>query len=535
MIRKSVRSWLCGIKKEYWIALSVCLALAFLWYAMMNSAIREVFHYEGVGQKIQLGAYMGAGFLLVVGFLFSVYYFVRNYRKHRAFVKYFLIYFGITTLLLAIGWPGIFRGDEFYVIPKVTNMGFEYIQHYFTNLFYAVSLAIIPTLGGIVFVQIVIISAIVAYVLANIEKILKHPKLTYLVLVVFLLPPVVDANLFTLRATLTGYLFLLTICQLVLYSMNPTETRRLAYIGILCTIFANWKSEFLYVPILIVVYLLIFYRKQLDLKKFFCRLVAFVVAFYCLSLPQKNLKNYLMTLVANPLSMMVVDDDIMDSMSDDMIENIEAVVSIEVLKDGSAYQDVLTLKKFRQDYTEDEERAFYKTFVQLVLMHPMDFLKIKAKTYAATNFPQEGEWANHTGHEDVAAQWTLNLSDGTYLRDNFKYTSNVFGEGFKRSFVSFLQMRDDNYNPIFLHKIIYNTTIPVMLCMILMIAFAIRRRWKKFWIIGVSILQFVVIFLSAPANFWMYYFCVYLIGCIIIVYTMVRFIDNRIKIGGIKK
>ena len=513
--------------KDYIIAGICSLVLSAIWYARIAHTLTDIFHYTDE-QRPQFYLYCLCGYLILSSLLFAIYYFFKNRKKHKAFIKYFLIYFGIMMVFLILAWPGIFKGDEFYTIPSVTKMKFEYGQHYFTSIFYALSLSIVPTLAGITFFQIVIISAIVAYILAGVERLLKHSRLAYLLLIPLLLPPVIDNNLFTLRSSINAFLFLLVIFQLIFYAKDHRHSRLIS-LGIACCLLGNWKSEFIYVPILVVIYLLLFQRHNFNLRKFAIWGGVFLISFTLLRIPQSALKNYKLTLIANPMSSMaLICDNLETSLSQEDVAYLASIISPEDLRKYASYYNVDALFHFKPGLTEEDETRLTKIFLKLAIKNPTCFIDARSLTYAATNYPTDDDRPNHTGAEAVSDQWTLDLAGNTYLKDNFAYTENPFGEDFKRWFVTTLLMRNyDDYKPNDFNHIFYNVTPPVIIGTVLMIYFAIRRRWQDASIFFIELAQFPIIFVSAPANFWMYYVGLYILLCTTICYYGIIKIDER--------
>ena len=117
-------------------------------------------------------------------------------------------------------WPGIFKGDEFYVIRAALSFTMSGAQSGITSLFYMVSLLFFPSMASITFIQILLICTIFSVIMHDLFSVLSGKK-RYLLFLPFILLPVIDGNLFTLRATLVGWIFLFVLAKV--YYLTKTD------------------------------------------------------------------------------------------------------------------------------------------------------------------------------------------------------------------------------------------------------------------------------------------------------------------------
>ena len=151
--------------KKRIINVLISLLISGIYYIFALKEIYRIFDQRYDYQRFRLVVGCFFGYIVLNIIILTVGYFVRNRKKHILFIKHFLIYFGIMSFFLFLSWPGIFKGDEFYVIPTNLQLEVNYIQSLYTNIFYILSLCIIPTVGGITFFQVLIISIIVGYII----------------------------------------------------------------------------------------------------------------------------------------------------------------------------------------------------------------------------------------------------------------------------------------------------------------------------------------------------------------------------------
>ncbi|MDD3138302.1 MAG: hypothetical protein PHX08_04930, partial [Lachnospiraceae bacterium] len=106
-------------------------------------------------------------------------------KKIRIFLSYFMIMF---FLLIAV-WPGVWRWDELYTLGNLTEGQVHYWQHWLSALYEFLCLQLIPLPGGILIIQVVIISLVVTDIVWKLLINLKT-KLVYLVYIPLMLPAI---------------------------------------------------------------------------------------------------------------------------------------------------------------------------------------------------------------------------------------------------------------------------------------------------------------------------------------------------------
>lgn len=111
--------------------------------------------------------------------------------------QFFLVYFSCTMLLLIILWPGTWAWDDLVTLRNIQHYNsFNPWQHILTGLYQDIMLQILPFPGGIILLQNVWISLIVAFSITKIESAFHIRRLKnwildiLLKLIPFFLPPI---------------------------------------------------------------------------------------------------------------------------------------------------------------------------------------------------------------------------------------------------------------------------------------------------------------------------------------------------------
>ncbi|WP_236895916.1 hypothetical protein [Clostridium beijerinckii] len=456
---------------------------------------------------------------------------IKKDKTSISFLRYFCVYFIIMMFFLILTWPGIFKGDEFYVIPKSVNLQIQYNQHYLTSIYYIISMMIIPTVSGITIVQLLIISFIVANILKNVESRLKRKRLTWLMMVPFLFLPAIDNNLFTLRSSMICYLYLAMIFHIInAYEYEKITKKHILLIMILTSVIAAWKTEFIYLPIVNTIALAKLFKFKL--KNAAILFVFMLVAICGINFFQNDSNNntYILTSVINPLSIIVSDPNMKSPNLEQDKDNIENVVLISDLQRYASFENipVYHMGLVKHYITREEKNKFLYSYVRLVLYNFDTFIKARMKTFFYTSGFKK-DYINHTGYENPDIVLKLEYYGSNFFMDHFKYVKPLLGQNLREETIKILACRnlDDYHKTNFLYGISYNVVPSILILIGVFITSFIKRIRLFCWISIICFIQFPIIFFTAPATFWMYYMCLYLCGYIILTYILICYLDNK--------
>ena len=459
-------------------------------------------------------------------------------EKFRKRAPFFLGYFLFMCIFWLLTWPGIFKGDEFYVLKAALSFQFSGMQGGLTSLFYILTLLFFPSMASITFFQLLLVCSIFAVVMCDLfEK--NRGWVRFLYLIPFVLPPVIDANLFTLRATPAGWLFLLLLDRIGFAPFPKEGKKRSLYIGqiaLLCGLVTALRSEYFYLLVLVPLGLLLF--RSLGKKETAILFAVAIVFWQALCVPNRIAQNgqnkYPISLVLNPLANLFTEaESLKGPQVYDDIMTINELVDVQLLRQNASVRNISQYWNIPDVLPKEQLSAFMKASLRLIAYNPGKFLKYRWQTFAYTNGFYPG-YINHPGGEDVDAINLLNYY-GTDYGAYFAFSRPLLGFSLRQRVISLLACRSyqkGNIRTNALLPVFYNV-LPV--CITLLAAFfislfAIKRKGpdgrKKCLLQVLTILQFFLIFLTAPAMFFMYYFCLYLCGWVLCLDTLV-FVTNK--------
>ncbi|MBO4337004.1 MAG: hypothetical protein J5842_02925 [Lachnospiraceae bacterium] len=468
-------------------------------------------------------------------YLKTIHFVISLFQKKDGYLyraKLFAGYFLFMSIFWILTWPGIFKGDEFYTIRAALSFELSAMQSGLTSMFYIITLLFFPSMASIVFFQLLIICIIFSVVMGDILKAFEGKKRLFFFLP-FILFPVIDGNLFTLRASLVGWLFLLLLDRLVmLAAYKKDESGQLerakeyliitALSGLICA----WRSEFIYL-IVAVPMLLFFRRKVMGIRIWqSCLCMLMIIVFWqVFCVPNKIAANgqnkYPISLVLNPVANLFteVEDLRGPDVSGDVFTINEVVDAAQLRKDASV-RNISQYWNIPDVLPKDQLSRFMKASIRLIVYNPVKFLKYRWQTFAYTNGIYDDGHTNFPGGEDPNALPYLTYYDFNF-GEFFVFSRPMLGYALREKTIMLLGCRmktETGTKGNIMMPVMYNV-IPVVI--LLLISLGLMIRYKKHTLTGVIVLlflQFPLVFLTAPAMFFMYYFCLYLCGyCMIVI------------------
>lgn len=489
-----------------------------------------------------------AGFFVFLWIaIYAIIYFVKKVHQkdefYRRWLRYSTIYGSIILAVFLLIYPGHWVWDEFNILVVVK----EYVpyawQNYFTNIFYTFSLYLFPSAISIVIVQLLVIVSIVGYV-AAVAKSLIHSKWAVpLVLLLFSLPPILINNFYPLRLTLYSYVEVLLFTYL-LHSYYRTRLRlsyrSMAIVSFMVGILSFWRSEGMYylflLPILATYSKLITkknwatYRTHALLAPSYIIIVALGLVTYL-----TNDVRYSVTTAINPLSVMLQNPPLKGEHVVEKLADINAVLNLDVLRQYPSYSEIPSYWNgaLQPDFS-NHLKSFRSAYLYIVLHNPDTFLVARAKTFLAANGAYEPYPPvlpiGLLGRDDELAA-NERVVAAQFERDNV-FTTPI-NPSVKKTVTRTLLGIDEHNKLTPLGHITWNLFAPLAFLVIVFFHAARKKRW--FWVIAcvLVLLRFPIIFLTAPASYFMYYLPLYMSGLLIPLFYLLLHLQADTKKKGI--
>lgn len=478
---------------------------------------------------------------------FSLFYFVISFVRlirvgstfHRTWFKYAAIYFGIMTVFFILLYPGHFVGDEFDVLIAVRNYSLFSWQNYLTNIFYTYSLYLIPTAVGIVVIQLGVLSFVTGYVIAVARKLFKKSYTHYFLFLPFLFFPVILNNLYPLRLTMFSYLLLLLVSWLlfihkkIITPKNP-KVFFLQASAILAVV-AFWRSE----GLIYLLFLPVFAYTLGLLSKSALRNTATYVAFvgalifigisYWITSGTAN-DQYQITATINPLSTMVQGNLKGKHINQDLAA-INKVVDLSIVKKYPSYDEIPSFWNgaVRPDYSKHLKGYnfhIYRMFLENFNLFLANRIRVFLDTNSFDKYPSIGD---REYSYDVSQFY--NPDPREIQKINNFYATNKFSHPIslrlKLAITRRLELVNSAFRPGLLTQIVWSI-IPTLILLSVLTIVALLRRWRlTVFLTALLLLHGLIIFLTAPGDYSMYYFPIYLVGNFILVLSILAFAEKR--------
>lgn len=495
-----------------------------VWLAVFHSFLTLIYKdvFFDSNTRFVLFCRIMATFVLV-GFYLLVFWCYSN--RHEEFVRKFLmwgcIYFLILLALFLCVYPGSWRGgDEFVILSKIKNGIVDFWHHYITYIFWGISLVLIPLPAAIPFAQMLISCMITAYIMAMIQTQLGSRK-PNLVMLIYFLPfitlPVLDSIFYPMRMTLYAFLELLLIFKLYIFVREGGDYNKKAVLAIslLTAIVSVWRTEGFF-WVLIVGIIFSFSTSLGDIKRkmiwimFTAILTVGIYAPQSVGIAKSKAKEYKFTGMIEQI-VPLIEEEMSENTDSHLLRTIDRVLSVDVINagidknwDGTkiywSHKELGNGTLIRDNYTNIDYKNFWEAYLKLVVKHMRGFIKercdIFLKSMPGTTL--SGIFniyeSDQSRHLSFANDYVANKPINTSLR--MEVLRFMAAERLSSDF-----------------RFLIWCVIPQIIGAFLATIWNIKKRRWLFALLSCSLWwRAGIVFLTAPASYFMYYFSIYLIG-----------------------
>ncbi len=425
-------------------------------------------------------------------------------QKALKFVYNLIPILSFNLLVLIFTWPGNWIWDDISVYNFSLSLDINYWQHFFTSLFYFFSIMIIPVPIGaasIILVQLIIISIISAYVLTIVQENFNTKYLQYILYIPFVLPATIYLNTHPLRLTLYGYLDLLFIVMLIDSYRNMKITKeRLAILSFAAIILSVWRTEGIYYAILSPLLFIVLFNKTASskYKKIFSATVISVTCI-CNIVQNAHLQSdYSVTAFLYPI--VPLTERAYSENNMEFLDKVDKIYNVEILLEGAEnglngeylYWNEPLVREFEQEDYSEFKMAYIKTCIKYF----DTFIIERTKTFLSSNSSRIGFCVE----EEKAVEFFKNNKPlFTDLR-----TELLFGLSEKNKAI----------------EIFWQPWVPILLMFIIAVSLLFIKKFAYSSILFLSGIKVLLVFITAPGVYFMYYFPTYLCGYFCVAFVL---------------
>lgn len=466
--------------------------------------------------------------ILHIIFLFVIIRTVIEMVNNRAtpegekWITYSLLYMIVTGVMYVFIYPGFWSWDDVFVYTSACNYDLNPWQHFLTSLYHMLCLQTIPCAGGVIIVQIVLISMICGKIISILAN--YHSKSIYTIIsfVGFCLPPVIVYEFSGFRMGIYTFLELLfgvcVINELKRDDNIPIE--RLVNYAILAIIVSSWRSEGI-IYIAFFVFFLVLAKKRLlicyKVACFICVMLAVLyIGYYNNKLIDNN--NYSLTATIVPIKEIIVNA----TLSEEEEKSIENVIDIDLVRNNAGYkaEELFYMGMVKSDYSIMDYKEYMNTYIRLLLRHPFYSIGGMFDIWSQT------AGLNITNGYTAQRTPLINTSGGALsLFDNegahskswltmkapFKHPINLQVRNVTMLWLSCL----NSYGQVKAsYLLLWNLWIPLALLVMKLVQSIYKKDYLLCALVLTIFIKSCMVFMTACAPYIMYYLVLYISGWI---------------------
>ena len=440
-------------------------------------------------------------------------------------LPYLIVIIAVSAIKLRGGY---LSNDETLIYENAVSLTHYTWFYYITTYYYIISLMLIPHMYAPIFVKLLIEYLVIGYTVMRSsdyfrsrsqDHFISRPvKIGYgcLIMILFLLYPVIA---YTTSAHRLPVYFLLYLALIVTLLFDKLEHAALtvpkaAFLLILGAILTQWRTEGIYLAVLVPILILITYenisvqkRNPINIRKpgiAAALILCYLIIQYVISIPQngfiakemgaaaddrmKPFYAYTITnMYRNGLDM---DKNAADLKIVDKYISLDAIEAINDYYGDINYEDVLILYQpgfigVRDDADVTEYYDFVNALKRIFKNNHQVFIRTRIGAFKYAALPYH---------------ITLSGTD-------------------PRSLVSFVIS--------IVKSLSYNLFIPLFIVLFICLHSLIRQRWFSFFVSGGLLAHWFIVFLLAPASYFKYYFPVYITAYLYLFLIIIAGLYNR--------
>ncbi|MBF5080350.1 hypothetical protein [Quadrisphaera sp. INWT6] len=434
----------------------------------------------------------------------------------------------VNLVVLLNTWPGYWLWDEYFAVENVRDRIFPSWQSSLTPLLFSTLTDLVPSGAVVVVFQVVLASVVGGSLMAWTWELCRRRWPVVVVTLLLLSPPVLLNNLYPLRLTTYSYLALAVLLRMVVQRLRPDAVRHphveLALLLTGVAVLATWRTEgFLWLAA--VPYLVLRLGAHRSLRgtgpRRWRAVAALAAGATALGLvfwlaDTTEDPQYRYTASINPLSVMLQEplrgDDLAGTLAD-----LDSAVDLDVVRANPNATDVTAywLGAVRPDAAAETGR-YEAAYARLVLDNPGAFLRARWQTFAATN-ALDGHLAQVYGASTYTDVPRPDHVERVATSEAQGDVPRPWDRDLRASVVRGLLLVDSDGRPGPLAPLVW-TAIPVLLLLAGgLVVTVLRRRWWWASVSGLLLAQALLVFVAAPASYFMYYLPTYVLGWTLLV------------------
>lgn len=432
----------------------------------------------------------------------------KNHKENAFFqiIKCALPYLLVLAVILIIKLPsGYLSNDETLIYDAAVSLEHYTWFYYITTYYYIISLMLIPHYLGPIFIKVLIQFLVVGYVVYRTKKVLggKYGNWIHLL---FLLYPVIAYTTSAHRLPVYYLLYLVLITTLLFDLLEKKEANKvtLFWLLFLGTVLTQWRTEGIYLAVLVPLLLFLVYKNIRTKKAAFFVIASSLLLQYVISIPQNGFAA-----------------DNLDAAADDRMKPFYAYTITNMYRNGLDFEknaaDLAIVDKYLSLETIAAINDYYGD------INYEDVLILYQQGYVGTR--PEATLEDFGNYTSALKHIFINNPDVFFKTrwGAFCYAALPF----KISFEGFGLRQLISFGISVVKTVSYNLFFPLFITLLLCLYSLFKRRWFTFFTTGGLLAHWFIVFILAPASYFKYYFPVYSIAYFYVLLIILQWFYNR--------
>jgi hypothetical protein len=530
-LRRNRMLWAIGLSSLY------CICV--LPYVESIALQKEGILFFRIGIRLLFWALLSVGVYYLISFGQAL---RSGSQRHRDWVIGSITTFLFFGAFLLLTWPGYWSWDEYHILSGVREGDFPRWQGILTAVLFTFYLYLVPSGAFFVLFQVIVVSFVAGYAFSVASELFASGrKLAWLVLLPLLLPASIIMVLYPLRLTIYAMLLVALFFRMIrIFKVKDVPIRptvELVSLAAVLCVLATWRSEGVFFILLLpIIYWRLGFlsrRKRFDEKRIGATLSLLVVLVSFGASLATAVPRYAVTAIVNPLSIMLQDQSNWRN-DDPDLNSLSKILDLHLIARNPSASEIPAL--WSDEWQDDKlgsSTGFMIPYLSYVSRHPSAFLNARVETFLATSRLQ----TQHSDNEILGLVQNPFVSDPDsyspphplykFESDNFWASSLSWDT--RKSIILSLLMIDKNGTPIHGHILFWNVFTGLILTFGSLVVSIITRQ-RLYGMIAISLLAFaLMIFLFAPASYFMYYFPIILVGSMICIIQLLEIVSRPRK------
>lgn len=532
---------LCELKKKQWdypISIrKIAFIISILLFVISFANEKVFFKFDNLS-KSQICVYAICKIILILLYIYLPQVLITSVRKkeYHKWWRLGILIFSIYVVSILLAWPGNWVNDEFGILGIVQNFGIKYHQSFFTSIFFIVMIMIYPSCGSIILGQAVVCTIISVYIIKVIYE--QYGRIAYCLLVLFFSVPTLYFILSPLRVCMYTFTFLLLVAILLKLTnkFENIDYKILGALGIVTAIVATWRTESVFLIILIPVFICINICKKINTVAVRKKMIIFFLVVSLLPFGvfrninqlenEATKKNVLLWSFVTGLSVMLQDEDLKSPDLEEDISNIDKVMPVEEMKRNASSYDFYAIYNVIGpfEYTEEEYTKCVKSIVRLIVCNPIKYLEAKWDLFAySSGCSSEFHWVEPAN----SIEQTQNIIKMYGVSEDILNIFRPLNNNLRSAYIYFLTgMYTIEGTEVLTYYFFWNFGIPIVLLMVMFVVSILRKNLTLCFVNFMILLDFALVYVAAPTTHVMYFFPFYILGYATVFYQICYFIKK---------